>query len=148
MCCCRQSRLRRFDTSSLPDNATVVDVILKVKLADVSGGANPFTTHGDLFAEMKKGIFGKGPLENTDFQAVAYPKRSLGDFTPVDGEPGWYQLILRPTDLKYINLGGVTQFRVRFTKDDDNDKIAGFISFYSGDDPTNPPQLIVEYVAP
>jgi hypothetical protein len=43
---------------------------------------------------------------------------------------------------------GVTQFRLRFTKDDDNDKTADFISLYAGEDATNAPQLIVEYSLP
>jgi hypothetical protein len=136
-----------FDTSSLPDNAVVTSVTLKIMQEGITG-TDPFTTHGPLFAEMKNGIFGKSPLENTDFQAVAYPRRSVGNFTSVDGEPGWYELVLQPANLKYINFKGVTQFRIRFTKDDDNDKLADFVSFYSGDDPTNPPQLIIEYTTP
>ncbi|MBI5953196.1 MAG: leucine-rich repeat domain-containing protein [Chloroflexi bacterium] len=145
----RQYRsLLYFDTSSLPNDATVIEATLKIKLADVTAGTDPFSTHGSLFAEMKNGIFGKSPLENTDFQAVAYPKRSLGNFIPVDGEAGWYQLVLNPANFKYVNVNGVTQFRIRFTKDDDNDKVADFISFYSGDDATNPPQLIIEYTTP
>ncbi len=145
----RQYRsLLYFDTSSLPNDVTVLGVTLKIKLADVSGGTNPFTTHGALFAEMKNGIFGKSPLENTDFQATPNPNRSVGAFAPVSVEPDWYQLVLNPANFKYINLKGVTQFRIRFTKDDDNDKVADFISFFSGDDPTNPPQLIIEYTTP
>jgi hypothetical protein len=137
-----------FDTANLPDDATVIGAIVKIKLADVAAGTDPFTTHGALFAEMKNGVFGKSLLENTDFQAVAYPKRSVGTFSPVSGATGWYQLVLNPANFKYVNLNGVTQFRIRFTKDDDNDKLADFISFYSGNDPTNPPQLIVEYTTP
>jgi hypothetical protein len=137
-----------FDTANLPDDATVIGAIVKIKLADVAAGTDPFITHGALFAEMKNGFFGKSPLENTDFQAAAYPKRSVGTFAPVSGGPGWYQLVLQPANFKYVNLNGVTQFRIRFTKDDDNDKVADIISFFSGDDPTNPPQLIIEYTTP
>jgi hypothetical protein len=136
-----------FDTSSLPDNAVIINVTLKIMQEGITG-TDPFTTHGPLFAEMKNGIFGKSPLENTDFQAVANPRRSIGNFAPVSGEPGWYELVLNPANFKYVNLNGVTQFRIRFTKDDDNDKLADFVSFFSGDDPTNPPQLIIEYTTP
>jgi hypothetical protein len=135
-----------FDTSSLPEDAAILNVTLKIMQAGVTG-TDPFTTHGTLFAEMKNGIFGKSPLENTDFQAVAYPKRSVGTFASVS-EPGWYELVLNPANFKYVNLKGVTQFRIRFTKDDDNDKLADLVSFYSGGDPTNPPQLIIEYIMP
>ena len=111
-------------------------------------GADPFTTHGNLFSEMKNSFFGRNMLENADFQATAQPRRTIRTFTSVSEEPGWYELLLTPANVDFVNIKGVTQFRIRFTRDDDNDKIADFISFYSGDDPTNPPQLIVEYVAP
>jgi hypothetical protein len=144
----RQYRsLLYFDTSSLPEDKLILSVTLKIMRAGITG-TDPFTTHGPLFAEMKNSFFGKSPLENTDFQAVAYPKRSVGNFTPVDGEPGWYKLVLQPANFKYVNLNSVTQFRIRFTRDDDNDKIADFVSFYSGDDATNPPELIIEYTTP
>jgi uncharacterized delta-60 repeat protein len=135
-----------FDTSSLPDNAVISNATLRIMQADVST-TEMFFSHGLLFAEMKNGIFGRSPLENTDFQAVAHPKRSVGTFASVS-EPGWYELMLNPANYKYVNPKGATQFRIRYTKDDDNDKIADFISFYSGDDSTNPPQLIIEYIMP
>ena len=49
---------------------------------------------------------------------------------------------------KYVNLAGATQFRLRFMKDDDNDKKGDFISFYAGDDETNPPRLYIEFYVP
>jgi hypothetical protein len=134
-----------FDTASLPNNAVLSKVIVKIKKAGVAG-TDPFTTHGNLIADMKKGFFGLSPLELTDFNAAAAPINTAGKFSDITG--GWYQLTLSPANFKYINLGGVTQFRLRFTKDDDNDKTADFTSFYSGDDETNPPQLIVEYTTP
>jgi hypothetical protein len=135
-----------FDTASLPDNALISNVTLKVKQAGITG-TDPFTTHLALLADMAKGFFGKSPLENTDFQAKGAP-RPVGSFTAVSGEPGWYQLVLNPSNFKYVNLNGVTQFRLRFSKDDNNDKGADIISFYSGEDAINPPQLIVEYITP
>jgi hypothetical protein len=141
----RQYRsLLYFDTTSLPEDKLILSVTLKIMQAGITG-TDPFTTHGALLADMKNGIFGKSPLENTDFQAVAYPKRSVGTFAAVSG---WYQLVMNPANFKYVNLNGVTQFRLRFTKDDNNDKGADIISFYSGEDATNPPQLIVEYTTP
>jgi uncharacterized delta-60 repeat protein len=136
-----------FDTAALPDTAVTTNVTLKIMRESITG-TDPFTTHGPLFAEMNNGIFGKSLLENTDFQATPNPKRSVGNLTPVSGEPGWYELVLSPANYKYVNLKGVTQFRIRFTKDDDNDKVADLISFNSGDNSANPPQLIVEYTTP
>jgi hypothetical protein len=136
-----------FDTSSLPDNAIIFEVTLKIKQAGITG-VNPFTTHGSLLADMAKGFFGKSTLENTDFQAQGIPVPNIGSFVTIGEEPGWYQLALSPANAKYVNLAGVTQFRLRFARDDDNDRKADFISFYGGEDATNPPQLIVEYTTP
>jgi hypothetical protein len=134
-----------FDTASLPDNAVISSITVKV-MQESFTIPNPFTTHGALLADMAKGFFGKSALENTDFQAQGAPRFNVGSFSPVSGD--WYQLVLSPANFKFINLNGVTQFRLRFAKDDNNNKVADYISFYSGDDPTNPPQLIVEYTTP
>jgi hypothetical protein len=142
----RQYRsLLYFDTASLPNNAVISKVIVKIKKAGVAG-TDPFTTHGNLVADMKNGTFGLSPLELIDFNAAGAPISSAGSFGDISG--GWYQLTLSPVNFKYINLSGVTQFRLRFTRDDDNDKKADYISFYSGDDATHPPQLVIEYIVP
>jgi hypothetical protein len=136
-----------FDTSSLPNNAVISKVTLKIKQESVAG-TSPLKTHGSLLADMAKGFFGKNVLENTDFQIQGSPVPNIGSFAAVAGQPGWYQLVLSPANAKYVNLTGVTQFRLRFARDDDNDRKADFISFYGGKDATNPPQLIVEYTIP
>jgi hypothetical protein len=137
-----------FDTASLPDNASLYNVRVRVMQADITL-SDPFTTHGALLTDMAKGFFGRsGALENLDFHAKGVPRFNVGSFTSVSGEPGWYQLVLSPANFKYVNLKGVNQFRLRFARDDDNDKTADYVSFFSGDDGTNPPQLIVEYTIP
>jgi hypothetical protein len=47
-------------------------------------------------------------------------------------------------------LTGITQFRLRFEKDDDNDKIADIIAFYAGDEANAlwRPVLGIEYYVP
>ena len=46
-------------------------------------------------------------------------------------------------------LGGVTQFRLRFSKDDNNDFGTDFLKLYSGNAlETDRPQLIIEYYVP
>ena len=97
---------------------------------------------------MKKGFFGLAALELGDFNALGSSSRDVGRFT-VTADPSWYQLRLGSANSSYINLTGVTQFRLRFTNDDNNDKIADFISFYAGDAAlANRPQLLIEYYVP
>ncbi len=142
----RQYRsLLYFDTATLPDNATIIKVTLRIKYLNVSG-TDPFTTHGQLWTDIRTGVFGNAALENGDFEAVA-SKGHVGHFTAVGG--GWYRLNLTAADFVYINLTGVTQFRLRFATDDNDDNGADFLTFSSGNAAeANRPQLIIEYVVP
>jgi hypothetical protein len=58
----------------------------------------------------------------------------------------WYSRSLIPDDFQFINLTGVTQFRLRFAKGDNNDFGADFLKLYSGNaGVANRPLLIIEY---
>jgi hypothetical protein len=136
-----------FNTASLPDKAVITKVTLSIRKAGVTG--TPFATLGNLVADMKKGYFGLAALETGDFNAIGTPSSAVGRLA-VTSDPNWYQMGLSPLNFKYINLTGVTQFRLRFEKDDDNDKIADLIAFYAGDE-SNPlwkPVLGIEYYVP
>ena len=137
-----------FNTSKLPDIATIKKVTLKIKKIGVTG-TNPFTTHSSLLADIKKGYFDLPGIRPADFEAVA-TKTGVGKFR-LGSPTGWYQLVLGSTYFQYINLTGVTEFRLRFSLDDNNDLDADTVSFYSGDATTalfNRPVLIIEYVVP
>jgi hypothetical protein len=134
-----------FDTSSLPNNAVLTSVVLKIKRAGGSG-LSLLGTHGDLGADIKKGAFGNTILELSDFQRAGAPISTVGSFSEAGGS--WYRLDLNPANFKYINLTGVTQFRLRFARDDDDDRVMDIDIFYAGDDSLNKPQLIIEYTVP
>lgn len=136
-----------FNTSILPDTATIVKVKLKIKRAGVAG-TNPFTTHGKLIFDMRKGFFGTSSgLAPADFQAFA-TKLNAGQFgsTPVSGGSA-YLAFLPSTSFTYINKKGLTQFRLRFAMDDNNDAGADYMSFRSGDYSvlSDRPELEIEY---
>ncbi len=134
-----------FNTANLPDDATLIKVTLKIKLIGVTG-TDPFTTHGQLRADIRNGTFGAAALEIEDFQAVA-SQGHVGHFNASSG--GWHRLILGAANYVHINLTGVTQFRLRFATGDNNDNGADYASFYSGEAANaNRPQLIIEYVEP
>ena len=83
------------------------------------------------------------------------PRRRLG-FT------GWFNLYPRrwpprstgrnskDTAYQHINLDGITQFRLRFAIDDDNDNTADYLKIFCGDMPVpfNRPVLRVWYYVP
>lgn len=138
-----------FNTASLPDNAVVIRVILRIKKHSVTG-TDPFTTHLKIAVDIHKGVFSNsGALQATDFQAAAN-KPDVG-LIPNNPQPGgWYAVRLSPAAQPYVNLTGPTQLRLRFQLDDDNDAATDFIRFYSGNAAaaTDRPVLVIEYYVP
>jgi hypothetical protein len=99
--------------------------------------------------DIKNGLFGTSALQTTDWQTAA--DKTLGPFTPTLSG-GWYTLNLTSAKA-YINKlstgGGLTQIRLRFKLDDNNNTIANYLSLYGGDAAAaSRPQLIVEYYVP
>ncbi len=136
-----------FYTAGLPDNAVITSVTLKIRKAG-QAGVDPFSTLGNLLVDIKKGSFSnKAALQIGDFQAAA-SKNGILSFSnnPVNG---WYIKALGSANFTYINKAGLTQFRLRFAKDDDNDRVADYLKFYSGAAAAaNRPQLIIQYYVP
>ncbi len=135
-----------FDTSSLPFGATITSATLRIKPSGKPVGSNPFTLLGGLRVDIRKGAFGFTTLEAADFQSVATAKR-VGIFgsTP---SLGWHKATLNATGRSNLNKLGVTQFRLYFTKDDNNDLGADFMKFFSGNSATGKPELIITYTVP
>jgi hypothetical protein len=135
-----------FDTSSLPDNAVITKATLKIKKQGQVGG-NPFTLLGGLLVDMRKPSFGALALAPADFQSAA-GRTAIATFgiTPVSN---WYSAVLNISGKNYVNKTGTTQFRLRFQLDDNNNAIADFMKFFSGNAAAGArPQLIVEYYVP
>ena len=137
-----------FDTSALPDNAVIRSVTLKIKQAGTVG-TDPFAGFGSLLADIKLGSFGAAALQIPDFQAAASAD-AIGHFVAINSAPGWYQLAVPAADYQFVNPAGLTQFRIRFSLDDNNNHVADFATFFAGDAPAGAdrPKLIVEYTLP
>jgi uncharacterized repeat protein (TIGR02543 family) len=139
-----------FNTNTLPDNAVVTKVTLKVKLNEVFGRGNPVSLFGGFMADVRKGFFGKAfGLESADwrFLSSAALGKTVGPFV-VTPASGWYTLDL--TGAKgYINTTNLTQIRLRFNTKYNNNAIANYLTLFSGNaDVASRPQLIVEYHLP
>jgi len=145
----RQYRsLLSFDTSTLPDNAVITSVVLKIKKQGLAG-TDPFTTHQGLKVDIRKPYFGTTlALVASDFQTAA-SKSVVGTFgsTP---QAGWYSVNLNSSAYTYVNKTGTTQFRLRFLLDDNDDMGNDYVMFFSGDWSTaaDRPRLVVQYYAP
>ncbi len=135
--------------AALPDNAVITKVTLKVKRQGVVGVGDPVTIFQGFLLDIRKGTFGLAPLQITDWQALA--QKTIGPAKPpLVG--GWYTFNLTGLSA-YINklatLSGVTQIRLRFKLDDNNNLLANYLSLYSGNAPlAYRPQLIIEYYIP
>jgi Tol biopolymer transport system component len=142
-----------FPTYYLPDNAIVTRVILTIKAKGVTG-TDPFTTHGNILVDIRYGPFGFfGPfgikaLQTSDFQADA----SMTSAAVIPNNPvgGWYWTTLDSAALKYINLTGITQMRLAFQLDTNDDSGDDTLLFYSGDylEQQDRPHLLIEYSVP
>jgi hypothetical protein len=138
-----------FNTSNLPDTAVVTKVTLKIKRASLNG-IDPFTTHGGLRVDIRKGFFGTATdLVADDFQASA-SAGTVAVFEETPSAAGWYTAVMSAAGETLVNRAGTTQFRLYFALDDNNNAHADYMSFYTGDDPTaeNHPQLFVQYYVP
>jgi hypothetical protein len=138
-----------FSTKTLPDNAVITKMTLNVKKSKIFGGGNPITILGGIMADIKKGTFGTAALQITDFQTAA--SKSYGPFKPAL-VGGWYSINLS-AGKAYINklntLSGLTQIRLRFKLNNNNNAIANYLALFSGNAPAaSRPQLIIEYYLP
>jgi hypothetical protein len=143
----RQYRGMLHFNVSLPAGAVITSVTLKIKKSGVVG-TNPFNTHGPLLVDIGKPSFGtSAALALGDFQAAAGSSAaaSFGK-TPAGA---WYSAVLNSAAMAFINPAGTIQFRLRFTKDDNNDHGADYMMFFSGNAPAaSRPQLVIQYTVP
>ncbi len=114
-------------------------------------GTNPFETLQNIHVDIRYGAFGYfGPfpyrgLQASDFQSPS-SKDSVGIITnnPMNN---WYWTYLDGSAFEHINRNGITQIRLRFQLDDNNNMESDYIKFYSGDynNLTDRPRMLVEY---
>ncbi|GEM_PF-7048667 len=138
--------LLSFNTASLPDNAVITRVTLRIKKQGLAG-TNPFAAHGNILIDIRTGAFsGKPALQLTDFQA---PATLLRAGVIRNSAAAWFSGNLNPAGRGKVNRTGLTQVRLRFAKDDNDDMGNDFLKFFSGNAPfANRPVLIVEYYIP
>ena len=109
---------------------------------------NPLGTLGNMQVDLRKPNFGLSPnLELADFNFAATSANvcTIGKVPSL----GWYSGVLNAAGKSNLNKAGLTQFRVFFTLDDNNNLVADTIKFFSGNSiSANWPQLIVNYTLP
>ncbi len=136
-----------FDTSSIPDGATIVSATLKLRRGSVTG-TDPFTTHGSCLVDLKAGagFSSSTSLQTGDFQAAA-DATQVATMSATAANGDWSTGALNATGRGLINKTGRTQLRVYFSVDDNDDLGADYLGFYGGNDAvtTNRPVLEITY---
>jgi len=136
--------------AGLPDSAVITNVTLRVRKQGVAGGGDPVAKFQGFMADMRNGYLStSSKLQAGDFQASA--NKSFGAFKPAL-VGGWYRIDLTGAK-SYVNKGsarsGLTQIRLRFKLDDNNNRTANYLSLYSGNaSAASRPQLVVTYYVP
>jgi len=137
-----------FNTASLPDNAVIASVTLKVKQRGAIAG-DPFGVLGAFSVDIRKPYFGTTHhLVISDFQAAASTGGSaIATFATPPGSGNWYTATITP--FTNVNKYGSTQFRLRFAIGDNGDSIVDYLKIYSGNAPAAyRPKLYVKYRTP
>ncbi len=134
-----------FDTSSIPDGATIQSVTLRLRRGTLSG-TNPFTTHGAMTADVSSAFGGSTALASGDFQAAA-SATAVCSLSNAASNGSWSECTFNAAGLAAVNAAGATQVRVQFALDDNDDRGNDYLGYYSGDNSTagNRPQLVVTY---
>jgi hypothetical protein len=135
-----------FNTSSIPDGATIVSATLRLVRGAISG-TNPFSTHGPCVADIINGGFGGSTaFAISDWQAAATANAVVTLSNPtVNGAASSGSL--NAAGLAAISKTGTTQLRPYCTLGDNDDLGFDYIGFYPGETATqaNRPQLTVTY---
>jgi len=135
-----------FNTSTIPSNAVIACAKLKLKKQGYSG--DPFTTLGDLTLDIRGGTFSQNvKLQPEDFSAFADGSQFL---LPASTEEHTYEASITGANLNFISKAGITQFRLRFSLDDNNNRATDTLRFFSGHtaDGTAPQLEVIHYIGP
>jgi choice-of-anchor B domain-containing protein len=134
-----------FDTSSIPDGATILSATVRLLRGSLTG-TNPFTTHGTCWADVQSGgLSGSTALQTGDFQAAATAVQAAS-LSNAAANGTWSEGALNASGLAAISKTGTTQLRIYFNLDDNDDTGNDYVGYYSGEAASaNRPQLVVTY---
>lgn len=126
---CQLRSVTSFDTSAIPDDATLLAASLRVARVGASGSTSQF---GTLRGDVRRGAFGSSSaLQSGDFQAAATAAGGIPSIAvPANG--AWVTAALNAAGVAAVNRGtGRTQLRLGFATASDNDATADNVAFAS-----------------
>jgi hypothetical protein len=137
----QQITILHFDTSAIPDGATITSATLSIRRLGKGGDpTNP--SLGTITVDIKNGYYGTSDaLAASDFEAASSATNVTTIPYPTSNGQ-WVSGDLNSSGRSNINKTGVTQFKIRFTLDDNDDGSADYLNIYDNGDP---PQLEVTW---
>ncbi len=140
-----------FDTSSLPDNASIVEATLGIVRVGNPVGSIPIgvanSVYEDILVDLADPSFGATGLSSSDYQAAA-TKEAVSKFAwpPYLNGMRIFSRLENP-DNDLISVDGTTQFRIRYEVDDNGDNGSDYMSYGTGNhsNPDFRPTLTVKY---
>jgi hypothetical protein len=135
-----------FDTSSLPDTATVTAATLKLKCGFITNTPSVLGAMSVAIKNTSTGFNGSLALQNADFEAAA-SMSGVGTLSYPSGVGSWSTASLNTDGTSRIAKTNHTQFRISFATGDDADTADDYLGFYSGEASvtTDRPVLEVTY---
>ena len=129
-----------FDTSDLPDSATIISAKLRIYRKSLTGTVN------SISADIIKGYFGtSSALAQADYSA-SIPSGSgaanMVTFSAPSADNGYVEVELPASAFNYVNKTGKTQFRLKASTP--VDFASDLLEIYGGEDGSYAPQLIIE----
>ena len=140
-----------FNTSSLPDNAKIASLMLKVKKQSIIGGGDPVSIFQGFMWDISNSYFGTSTgLEIVDFQAAASGAYGPTTASLVSDVYNLNLTIGKSFVNKLTTDGGMTQIRLSFQLDDNNNAVANILNLHSGNAAlaADRPQLVIMYSMP
>ncbi|MGI8907379.1 MAG: fibronectin type III domain-containing protein [Candidatus Sumerlaeaceae bacterium] len=137
-----------FDTSGLPDDASVTKATLRLTQYSLNG-TDPWAVLGTQAVDIKTPNFGAvAGMENSDWEAGA-GAASVGTVPKPAANGSSVDAILSSGANGHVSVTAKTQMKLRFTTNTNSDALNNYVNWYSGDfttDTTKRPKLIIEYV--
>ena len=127
-----------FDTSALPDNASVIEATIGMtRVGNPTGNIPigvPNPTFGDILVDLAAPKFGAASLLTPDDWQRPASKLAVSKFAfpaYLDGQTIYSRLENPDNDL--VNLEGKTQYRIRYEFDDDGDNAPDYMRYATAD---------------
>ena len=136
-----------FDTSSIPDGATVTFAQLQLKVAAITG-TSPYSWPGSptCTVDIRNGGFGGNvALASGDFEAAASAANVVTGGMPNVAVGSWSNGTLTSTGYAQVNQTGKTQLRVQFTTGDNDNGAPDHVGWYSSETAGSEPKFVVRY---